>query len=380
MNNIKKIQKYLPMGALGISIILHLLIFLGISGIIIIQAVAPKTPFTAAAPTGEMQNIPPPPDPQDESPTPDTSMVDATDDAAPTAPAMDLTQISANAAAPTFNVAPTLGISTASTSGVPGLSRGSGKGAKGVARVISNPFGSSDVTSGALIGSMYDLKQTTDRKPTEFTPDTANDAYQQFIQKFIDSGWNQNLLNRFYKVEKPLGNYQLFIPTMTADAAPAAFKAEQYVKPKRWIIIYHGSFVAPEDGSFRFVGMCDDILVVRLNNNTVMDGSLFTAAKNAPRTKLGLAYPGAGALYQMLGGSWFQLSEGQTYAIDILIGERPGGYFNAFLLIQKQGVNYPPQPGGKDLCPVLPIFQVTASPVPSGKPAPKVAVEPFSGK
>lgn len=370
------------MGTLGISIILHLIIFLGISGIIIIQAVAPKAPFISATSAGNIQDVPPPPDLPDDTPAPDTATTDSTDTATPSVPAMDLNQISANVAAPTFNVAPTIGISTATNQiGIPHASRGNGKGMAGIARTISNPFGSSDITSGALIGTMYDLKQTADRKPTEFTPDTSNEAYQQFIQKFVDGGWNQNVLNRFYKVEKPLGNYQIFIPTMNADAAPAAFKAEQYVKPKRWIIIYHGNFVAPEDGTFRFVGLCDDILVVRLNNNTVMDGSLFTAAKSAPRTKLGLAYAGAASLYQMLGGSWFQLSSGQSYAIDIMIGERPGGYFNAFLLIQKQGQNYPPQPGGKDLCPILPIFQVADTPVPpSGKLSPKIAAEAFTGK
>lgn len=380
MSRFKTIQKYMPVGALGLSIILHLAIFLGISGIIIIQAVAPKAPFlaTEAAPA---PLEPTPPDPQDEPPSPNTT--ETSDDAAP-AVSTNIDQIySENASAASFTIPPNLGVSVSSINGMGNNPFGKGTGSKkgGGPGKISNPFGSPDTTSGALIGTMYDLKQTADRKPTEFASDSSNEDYHKFLQKFVDSGWNPNTLNKFYKVDRPLGTYQIFIPTIEADAAPAAFKAEQYVQPKRWIIIYNGSFTAPEDGTFRFVGVADDILVVRLNNNNVMDGSLFSVVgKGVTREKTGLAYNRANGIYQMYAGNWFQLRAGQTYPIDIMIGEQPGGQFNAFLLIQQKGQDYPKQSGGANLCPVFPVFQTAPASIPSSEQAPEVAKQPFIAK
>ncbi|MDR0534275.1 MAG: hypothetical protein LBH01_10020 [Verrucomicrobiales bacterium] len=381
MSRLKIIQRYMPIGALGLSIILHLAIFLGISGIIIIRAVTPKVPFLATEAAPAPVEPTPPVDPQDETPNPNTT--ETSDDAAP-AVSTNIEQIySQNTSATAFTIPPNLGVSVSSVNGMGNNPFGKGTGSKkgGGPGKISNPFGSTDVTTGALIGTMYDLKQTADRKATEFAPDSANEDYHKFLQKFVDSGWNPNTLNKFYKVDRPLGTYQIFIPTIMADEAPAAFKAEQYVQPKRWIIIYHGDFTAPEDGTYRFVGVCDDILVVRLNNNNVMDGSLFSVvSKGVTREKTGLAYNRANGIYQMYAGNWFQLRAGQSYPIDIMIGEQPGGHFNAFLLIQQKGKEYPKQSGGDNLSLVLPVFQTAPTPIPSGDQAPQVAKQAFIAK
>ena len=52
---------------------------------------------------------------------------------------------------------------------------------------------------------------------------------------------------------------------------------------------------------------------------------------------------------------------GNSYDIEILIGERPGGAFSACLLLEKNGVEYEKDGNGS---PTLPIFKVGRSVVP----------------
>jgi hypothetical protein len=54
-------------------------------------------------------------------------------------------------------------------------------------------------------------------------------------------------------------------------------------------------------------------------------------------------------------GDWINLKKDKIYDIDIIIGERPGGIFNAFLMVQKLGSTYPTDER-RQL--ILPIFQI----------------------
>ncbi|NJK93372.1 MAG: hypothetical protein HC904_17095 [Blastochloris sp.] len=40
-------------------------------------------------------------------------------------------------------------------------------------------------------------------------------------------------------------------------------------------------------------------------------------------------------------GDWMELKQGEIIDIDIVVGERPGGSFEAMLAYEKKGVNYP---------------------------------------
>jgi cytoskeletal protein RodZ len=111
-----KLRKYLPFGAFGVSLLLHLAIFLGISGIIIIQATSPKTPFTATPDTTQQAgDIPPPELPPDEAPaTPDvnTSPDDNHSSSSQLMPSMETISSNNSISAPTFNVLPSGPIAT----------------------------------------------------------------------------------------------------------------------------------------------------------------------------------------------------------------------------------------------------------------------------
>lgn len=214
----------------------------------------------------------------------------------------------------------------------------------------ANVFGSEKKSEAALIGILYDLKQNQKREPQ-------NVKYVELIGTFIREGWDEGILNRFFRVTKPLYTTQIFIPTMGANFAPKAFNAEKEVKPSAWVIHYKGQVSPPHAGTFRFVGLADDFVAVAVNGKTVMVGEHPGSQlendgwRNDPRQ--GPQTPSGKAVC----GDWITLKEGEVVDLDVMIGERPGGQFGAWLMVEEQGVTYPPGP-------VLPVFQLAAHPLP----------------
>ncbi|MET0263230.1 MAG: hypothetical protein ABW223_10060 [Rariglobus sp.] len=211
-------------------------------------------------------------------------------------------------------------------------------------------FGRSERKGATLIGIFYDLKQTQQREPI---PEFAR-RYTLSLDEFFVSGFDEALLNRFFRAATPLYTTQFSIPNMNANGAPKAFGVEGVVKPSYWVVHYKGQVAPPADGTYRFVGNFDDLLVVAINRKVVLDGS-------RPDTKFPrLAWkeatdrgPRVAANELSKYGDWIDLKAGQPVDIDILIGERPGGQFHGVLLYEKKGETYPNERGRA----VLPLFQ-----------------------
>jgi hypothetical protein len=215
----------------------------------------------------------------------------------------------------------------------------------------SNVFGQSKQSEAALMGVLYDLKQTQDRKPTNVDPNT----YSAVIDEFISKGWDESVLNRYYRFSKPLYTTQIFIPNMNANEGPKAFGAEKLVKPSRWVIHYKGQVSAPESGTYRFWGIADDVIAVAVNGKTVLVGQrrdMKMPKTNWTQSERDGAHAGDGELRP---GDWMTFKEGEVFDLDVIIGERPGGIFNAFLMVEKQGGSYNTDRRGHL---ILPIFQI----------------------
>jgi hypothetical protein len=60
-------------------------------------------------------------------------------------------------------------------------------------------------------------------------------------------------------------------------------------------------------------------------------------------------------------GDWITFKAGEVFDLNVIVGERPGGAFCAFLFIEQQGNFYEMQDGE----PVLPIFQLAPTTLPS---------------
>lgn len=217
-------------------------------------------------------------------------------------------------------------------------------------------FGSSQKTAGSMLGIFYDLKQNPKRQPLP-NPQPA-DSYKA-LGEFLDSGWDESVLSRFFRATKPLYATEVLIPGMDAGGAPKAFDLTGIVKPAHWVVIYKAQVSPPEDGTYRFVGAADDLLAVGVNGKTVLvqdfyDGHFSSWKDPSPKEKIPCWIRSG-----LKRGDWFTCKKDQIIDLDIMIGEIPGNLFGAYLLIEKQGASYPRNAG----LPLLPVFQVRAKPI-----------------
>lgn len=259
----------------------------------------------------------------------------------------------------------------------PGLSNGNG---------TKNPFGFLGTGSDALVGTFYDLKQTRGAKPTDLNvPDVVD-----IINKFTTRGWRESALSKYYVAKQTLAQTKIYIPMMPAEGAPAAFDCSDAVLPSRWVVVYRGIVSPPRTGKYRFVGAGDDVLVVRFNGKNVFDHGYFSGTtpvkisdhvavmkgqSDDPNIKKELRrdfpmeqpmkayeYPTTrnynGSLGGLAIGPEFEARAGNTYPIEILISELPGGLFGGVLLIEEQGVTYEKAATG---APILPLFRLDGS-------------------
>ncbi|MFL6513652.1 MAG: hypothetical protein ACJ8M1_01370 [Chthoniobacterales bacterium] len=217
---------------------------------------------------------------------------------------------------------------------------------------------------GSLVGKFYDLKQLKNGTPSKLDQNN----YPGEISKFVNSGWNESNLDKYFVSPNALYTTQIFIPKINADQGPVAFGLGGRVQPKMWIVHYKGNVIPTETGTFRFVGMADDVLVVRFNGRVVLDCGSTTPSGHGPQS----FYPASGLQldpkkmdwYKGLGrGDPVQVTAGESYPMEVLMGEWPGGEFKAWLMIEKDGVQYEKDAKGT---PILPIFKLAAGDVTRG--------------
>lgn len=205
-----------------------------------------------------------------------------------------------------------------------------------LAASAQSEFGSAQFSEAALVGSLYDLKQTQNRRPTAMDQRT----YGAVVDEFLASGWSEAVLNRYYRVTRPLYTTQIFMPVMPASRGPAAFGAESLMKSSLWVVHYKGQVAAPSDGEWRFWGYGGEICAVAVNNKTVLVANhvlVQTPLINWKSSEEPGQRAGSGRLKA---GDWISLKAGQIIDLDVLIGERGGSTFDCFLLIEKKGETY----------------------------------------
>jgi hypothetical protein len=360
------------LGAFALSAIVHGAILLILGSYVVFDKVIVRQPFEAV-PISSSSSIDEPvmQEPQEITDPLDTPQI--TNDLAPSldnepaageATSADI--LVSTAPNPTFSLSPAVGPSAA----IPKLGWGTGTGGKdatgrggGVAggKIIKSIFGQSESTPAALKGTMIDLKQpkagaTTDQK--------------LFLKQFAESGFRKSMLHDYYNARLELYATQFFMPNIEADEAPKAFQAEKEIQPRNWLIYYEGQFASPDNATYRFVGSGDDVLIVRVNDKIVLDGSRSTSgAKTSgapdpitswvPTMENILAGPKMLPSGPAVNGDWMTLEAGKNNKIEIVIGEIPGGKFGCYLFIEKQGKEYDKDPkrGG---APILPLFRTLA--------------------
>jgi hypothetical protein len=254
---------------------------------------------------------------------------------------------------------------------------GSGKGAGvGGGRNFVSLFGmksSAGMTVGGLLGTLYDLKQTSDRKPTAAAPaKTGIPPYRASVREFLESGWSPGRLQKFFKSPDMLVSGQLFITSRSADDAPRAFEVEKLMKPSRWVIHYRCYVEVPNSLPFRFVGSGDDFLIVRWNRKIALDDGYETFLAGGGNykdfgekvTKEYRIDRKPGTLHRLKAGPWIQATKGTKIPVEVLIGETPGGVFDCYLAIEvaKSGTKVKGEYEGEGK---LKLFRCSADPLPA---------------
>jgi len=211
---------------------------------------------------------------------------------------------------------------------------GGGLGSLGFGGLDLDLFGGSKGSGNELEGTFFDLKMKPDGTPAKMD----ENYYNEVIRKFIGT-WNVRTFERYFKAPKKKFATFFMIPNIPANEAPKAYGVDDVVKPKQWVAYYKGKIAAPESGRYRFWGIGDDVLMVRVKKDLVIDANLHSTEiceEWQSQDERSRKFPMSAAALEI--GDWFFLGKGRPADIEVLIGERPGGVFYTHLLIEQDGV------------------------------------------
>ncbi len=216
-----------------------------------------------------------------------------------------------------------------------------------------SPYGDSRSIGSDLEGTYYDCT----RARTGRDIGMGVDAYQQAVGIVLKSDWDWKAFRRFYRAPEKRYITCMILPTMSSSAAPAAF-GEDPGSGVYWMIHYKGTIVHPKDITFRFWGVGDEFLVVRLDKKIVFAdvwpsnwddivGSLWNNNDSqSKRYRLGHNTT-------MNVGDWITLKGGEPVDMEIAVGDN-GGLAALMLLVEVEGVEYERSRQGG---PILPAFK-----------------------
>jgi hypothetical protein len=239
---------------------------------------------------------------------------------------------------------------------ISGLGGGLGGGFTGIELMPDldvSLFGTEQTTGGDFVGHFYDFKRTRsgNTKPLD------QDGFQEAVGRFVRSGFKESTISQYYKSPQKLYTTTFCIPPLKSSAAPLAFGEPDDTGGWTWIAHYKGQLIYPEPITFRFWGSADDILVVRVDGEVVLNASypnteaIYTP-KWTPNDSQSRQYKLGNTTAVV--GDWITLEPGVPLDMEVVLGESPGGNFDAMLLVEEKGVEYERGWQGR---PILPIFK-----------------------
>ena len=194
---------------------------------------------------------------------------------------------------------------------------------------------------GMLQGVFYDLKMTSDRKPIT-DASSSRDILRNNIKPLLNGTWKRKYARngtvQFLDLEKYyasptqiLASSLLIYKDIKSSDVPSLFLCGPEVKPSLGVCIFSGYVTAPFTGKFRFVGGCDDALLVRFNKNIVFDYGKVTYTGTA-NYYTGVCKANNGA--DLGQGLPIDVTKGKVYPIEILVSDL-GGNFTLCLYYEK---------------------------------------------
>jgi hypothetical protein len=345
------------------AILFHLIVFLMVATLVIWNP-PPPPPLTDSF-QGVQVKVPPPPPPP---PSPASGGAAAQfEPQSVVVPMLTPPSVITSQTSVSFNEAASKAMQDAINHSSDPVAQGSGLSSGGSGPDGADPgagFGSFTGQGGELTGYFYDFKQTPDRQST----DMDQDKYLAFLSKYVSQDWDNSLLEPYYKSKKPLFTTAFAIYTRPSEEAPAAFDLQNEVQAGLWIVLYHGKVEAPAAGDYRLCGFADNVMVVKINGETVFDGG-WDSITHKPFLGQSLPFEmpsyissagGAHDPHLKIGPS-FHVDAAQPVDMDVLIGDC-GGVCSFFLLIEKVGKTYDTTSDGFSK---FPFFQIGNKPAPT---------------
>lgn len=221
-------------------------------------------------------------------------------------------------------------------------------------------YGTPINTGKDLVGTFFDFKRSRSgaTRPVDADPSTYPNGIDIIVHEFMESGWRASALSRFYRAPTKLFTPAVCIGTVQSTLAPEAF-GETTTDGYAWAVLYEGRLVYYEDIKFRFRGVGDKFMAVRVDGEVV----LLCAYNDQVRdyfTDIWESRDGESRVYPMGEGrqnvgDWIELKGGEPVDIQILLGDRQGGLVYHQLVVEVEGEEYPDNPYGGG--PRLPVFK-----------------------
>lgn len=237
---------------------------------------------------------------------------------------------------------------------------GSGIGGDAGFGTVIGPSGGPDVT-GCLIGRIVDFKTQADGTPRAAY--SAEGTYWRDAKSLVDRNFDASAFAAFFVPDKRVALTHLWIPPQTSRNGPKAFGAADVMQPSGFAVYYTGTLKAAAAGRYRLWGYFDDFMLVRIDGKTVLDAEWNTGGlvpgrmtgwkTSDPKAVGRVKCPQGGG--KMAPGDWFSVDPGRPRALELFVGERPGGMVGGVLLIEQEGVDYVQAADGTT---VLPVFAV----------------------
>ena len=361
-----------------IAIAVHILLLLVGGSVVIFKGGNPLAIFTSqeVGDGGSGAEAEAPPSPEEPTPEPEAEPMAMESEVQPTETdqSTDILALSTPSTVPSFAPpAPAKASAPSGTSGAVKMAsapRPVGR-AGGKRTGKSTLFGFSEKMGGELEGTMYDLKLKADGKTSTGLNEK---TFPEAVKKIVRNKFRPASLAEFYRVDKKFFSTMFYIPLREAGEAPKTFGVQGKVKPNNFVIHYEGSFAAPEDGTYRFVGLGDDSILVLVDGTARFEGNwipwVALSEKNFQQTDwVKDFFPSDKGSTQdrenwarLREGEWFSMKAGQPRKLEVVLVElgdpkaENGGNFAFVLLIEKQGVKYETKKRGGQTVTVLPPF------------------------
>ncbi len=212
-------------------------------------------------------------------------------------------------------------------------------------------FGGMKTIGNDFEGAFYDLKR--DRRGGVAPMD--QHQCREVLRDFVVNGWNRRKIAKYYQSPQKLYTTHFMIPPIVSPLAPDAFGAPE-TESYYFFLLYRGKLVYKEDIRFRFWGVGDAYVFVRVDGRDVLINCWdfhrpFFDWWQTSSADSGKFYLGNQTMHV---GDWIELKAGEPVEMEVLFGEWRSGDMSAMLLVEVDGEEYPQTRQGG---PLLPAFK-----------------------